>query len=120
MTRRDTWRTSEVRPAVQRWRDFQRRVQELGITVQDGDGITFLIAMPASWSVKKKLAHIGAPHRAKPDLDNLLGGLFDAAMLSQEGGDQHIAELGAVRKTWHDTGNIVIFRVNTKKESPFG
>src|SRR4051812_40821290 len=46
MTRKDTWRNSEVRPAVQRWRAFQNRVQELGITVRDGDHITFRISMP--------------------------------------------------------------------------
>jgi Holliday junction resolvase RusA-like endonuclease len=119
MTRKDTWRNSEVRPAVQRWRAFQNRVQELGITVRDGDHITFRISMPESWSAKKKAAHIGTPHRSKPDLDNLLGGLFDAALLSQKGGDQHIAEVGRLRKIWSDVGRVEIWR-DTEKESPIG
>lgn len=110
MTRKDTWRNADVRPAVQRWRAFQNEVQRLGVTVQDGDSITFRIAMPASWSAKKRAAHLGMPHRAKPDLDNLLGGLFDAALLSQKGGDQHIASLGAVAKMWAPEGSIMIER----------
>lgn len=110
MTRRDTWANGKVRPSVQRWRDFQNEVQRLGITVQDGDEITFGVPMPPSWSAKKRETHIGCPHRSKPDLDNLLGGLFDAAMLSQKGGDQHIAHIGSVKKLWSDSGRIAVFR----------
>jgi Holliday junction resolvase RusA-like endonuclease len=110
MTRRDTWATAKVRPAVQRWRAFAARVKVLGITVQDGDEITFAVPMPPSWGKKKRAAHLGTPHRAKPDLDNLLGGLFDATMPD---GDQHIAELGSVRKVWDTLGHITITRKNS-------
>lgn len=108
MTRRDTW-GDNVRPSVLKWRAFRDEVQRLGITVEDGDEITFIVPMSASWSAKKKLAHVGMPHRDKPDLDNLLGGLFDAAMPT---GDQHIAALGAVEKMWGEVGQIVIARKN--------
>lgn len=111
MTRKDTWSTSKVRPAVQRWRVFQDEVKRLAITVQDGDAIAFGVPMPESWPAKKRAAHLGMPHRAKPDLDNLLGGLFDAAMLSQNGGDQHIAHVGCLTKYWAETGEIAIDRV---------
>lgn len=94
---------------MQRWRAFQNEVQRLGVTVEDGDEITFLLPMPGSWSKQKQLSHLGAPHRAKPDLDNLIGGLFDAAMPD---GDQHISELGTCRKVWGDQGVIVITRKN--------
>lgn len=107
MTRRDTWGNQSVRPAVLKWRAFANRVQALGVTVQDGDSITFCVPMPESWSKKKRDAHRGQPHRAKPDLDNLLGGLFDAAMPK---GDQHIASLQIVRKQWADEGAIEILR----------
>lgn len=107
MTRRDTWSTEDVRPAVQRWRAFRDRVQALGITVLDGDDITFVVAMPPSWPKKKRVAHQGTIHRAKPDLDNLLGGLFDAA---HPKGDQHIGELAGIRKVWGYEGQIIITR----------
>jgi Holliday junction resolvase RusA-like endonuclease len=110
MTRRDTWATAKVRPAVQRWRAFASAVKVLGCTVDDGDEITFVLPMPASWGRKKRAAHVGAPHRSKPDLDNLVGGWFDATM---PGGDQHIAELGRVRKIWGDSGAIHVTRKNS-------
>jgi Holliday junction resolvase RusA-like endonuclease len=110
MTRRDTWANSNVRPAVQKWRAFANEVKRLGITVQDGDALTFCVAMPTSWSAKKRREHEGQPHRSKPDLDNLIGGLFDAAMPD---GDQHIAELGACRKVWASDGQIIVDRTNT-------
>lgn len=109
MTRRDTWSSDKVRPAVVKWRAFKTEVERLGITVQDGDCIAFGIPMPESWSAKKRAAHAFTPHRAKPDLDNLLGGLFDAAMPK---GDQHIAGLGEVRKFWSYFGTITIVRQN--------
>lgn len=107
MTRRDTWATKAVRPSVQRWRAFQNRVQELGITVQDGDSICFFVPMPASWKHSKRREHLHQPHRSKPDLDNLLGGLFDAAMPEE---DKHIACLGRVSKVWAPDGMITITR----------
>lgn len=107
MTRRDTWANGKVRPAVAKWRAFRDEAQRLGITVLDGDSITFVVAMPASWSARKRSSHNGEPHRSKPDLDNLVGGLFDAA---HPNGDQQISELGAVRKVWGSVGEIVIDR----------
>jgi Holliday junction resolvase RusA-like endonuclease len=107
MTRRDTWANAKVRPAVQKWRAFVQDVKRLGITVADQDAITFVIPLPESWSAKKRTAHLHQPHRQKPDLDNLLGGLFDAAMPD---GDQHIAELGPCRKVWGRAGEVIIAR----------
>lgn len=109
MTRRDTWANENVRPAVQKWRLFATQVKHLGVTVEDGDALTFVIPMPESWSAKKKAAHAGKPHRSKPDLDNLIGGLFDAAM---PGGDQHVAELGPCLKMWGYEGEIWVSRKN--------
>jgi len=109
MTRRDTWAGDKVRPAVAKWRAFRDRVQALGITVQDGDEITFILPVPVSWSATKKREHYGRGHRSKPDLDNLLGGLFDATM---PGGDQHIADLGGARKIWGHSGHICVTRKN--------
>jgi Holliday junction resolvase RusA-like endonuclease len=107
MTRRDSWGNGKVRPAVERWRAFKDAVRVAGVTVEDGDALTFHLPMPASWSAKKRARHDGQPHRATPDLDNLIGGLFDAAMPD---GDQHIAELGPCRKVWASEGAIDVAR----------
>lgn len=111
MTKRDTWATAKVRPAVQRWRAFAAECQRLGIVVEDGIDVTFVLPMAASWSAKKKLAHVGLPHRNKPDVDNLLGGLFDACL---PGGDQHVAEVAGIRKVWGLEGCIIVTRRNLK------
>ena len=109
MTRRDTWATAKVRPAVQRWRAYQRECQRLGMTVLDGDDLTFVLPMPASWSAKQRAARDGTPHQSKPDLDNLCGGLFDACL---PGGDQHIHELAGMRQRWGQVGAVVVTRKN--------
>ncbi|NRD80308.1 RusA family crossover junction endodeoxyribonuclease [Bacillus sp. BRMEA1] len=40
--------------------------------------ITFYMPMPSSWSGKKKERMNGAIHRSKPDIDNMVKGLFDS------------------------------------------
>lgn len=107
MTRKDTWARDKVRPAVLRWRLFRDAIQAAGVTILDGDNIVFRVPMPESWPKKKKEKLAGTPCQAKPDLDNLLGGLFDAAMPK---GDQHIHTLGHVSKRWAYEGSIEIFR----------
>jgi Holliday junction resolvase RusA-like endonuclease len=100
----DKWKK---RPCVMRYRAFADEVRRLGITLQDGDAVEFRIAMPKSWSEKKMTAMLGQPHRQKPDLDNLLGGLMDAAMPDS---DCHVAWLERVSKRWAVVGSIRIVR----------
>ena len=40
--------------------------------------VTFYMPIPNSWSQKKKERHEGAIHTSKPDIDNLVKGLFDS------------------------------------------
>ncbi|MBL5767998.1 RusA family crossover junction endodeoxyribonuclease [Heyndrickxia sporothermodurans] len=40
--------------------------------------ITFYMPIPNSWSQKKKERYNGAIHKSKPDIDNLIKGLFDS------------------------------------------
>lgn len=105
-TKSDQWR-NPPRPCVAKYRAFRDEIQALRATIEDGDSIAFVLPMPPSWSGKKHLAMEGQPHRGKPDLDNLLGGLFDAAMPKS---DAHIAALGGVSKIWGRRGMIVIRR----------
>jgi len=95
MTRRDKW---QQRPAVMRYRAFKDECRALGVYVQDGSKITFGIAMPASWGVKKRVAMRGTRHRQKPDIDNLLKAVFDALYSD----DAIISEVHAI-KVWAET-----------------
>ena len=40
--------------------------------------VTFYMPIPKSWSQKKKDHSNGAIHKSKPDIDNLIKGLFDS------------------------------------------
>lgn len=83
------------------------------LTLLPGDHVVFHMPMPQSWSQKKKLAHDGEPHEAKPDLDNLIGGFFDAMFPGQSKGgkgDQHMHTLGSMKKVWAWEGAIEIGR----------
>jgi len=60
--------------------------------------------MPKSWSLKKKKAMNGKPHRQTADIDNLLKALIDA-LLSE---DKQVWDVHA-SKRWGETGQIRIY-----------
>lgn len=93
-TQRDKWKK---RPVVIRYRAFADECRRLKIELKDHQTVVFKIEMPASWSERKKREHDGQPHRSRPDLDNLLGGLMDAVMPD---GDSQLYSLGLIRKEW--------------------
>lgn len=78
MTQRDRWMK---RPAVLRYREYCDRIRAAaGEIAQDPIAIEVnaFIAMPESWSKKKKSEMNGKPHRAKPDYDNICKSAGDA------------------------------------------
>ena len=79
MTRRDRWKK---RPCVVKYFEYRDQLRakavEYGITLPNAFTVTFYMAMPKSWSKKKKAAHVGKPCQSKPDLDNVLKGFMDA------------------------------------------
>ena len=103
MTRADAW---NKRPVVLRYRAFKDDVRARGLTLENGDGIVFVMPMPKSWSAKAKDATDGKPHKQKPDLDNLLKALMDALFED----DAHIWQLSRLEKVWGYTGGIRIYR----------
>lgn len=105
MTRADSWRCPP-REVVSRYWAFKDLIKFHEVELRNGDGIVFVLPMPASWSKKKKVEMCGSLCKSKPDLDNLLKSLMDA--LFQD--DAHIAELGNIRKEWGYTGEIRIYR----------
>lgn len=101
MTQRDRWKE---RPVVLRYHDYCDRIKEAVPTkVLTADvyaiEVRAYIAMPASWSKKKKAEHDGRIHRAKPDWDNIGKAVCDA--LFKE--DSMIAD-GRCQKFWCPEG----------------
>lgn len=102
MTQRDRWMQ---RPAVLRYRDYcdrikeaaPNRVNELDVYAVD---VVAYIAMPASWSKKKKSAQDDQMCRGKPDWDNIGKAVCDALFKEDSG----IAD-GRTRKFWCLEGN---------------
>lgn len=101
MNRSDVWKQ---RPCVLKYRAFKDRVRELGIVVAPGDHYVFLFRCPISWSAKKRDLMHGKLHASKPDLDNLIGALWDAATDS----DQHIHTIGSATKMWDRHGSAIM------------
>jgi Holliday junction resolvase RusA-like endonuclease len=79
---------------------------KLGVKLPDAASITFCIAMPKSWSEKKKSSMRGQYHQQTPDIDNLIGGLMDAARKN----DASVYYVQAV-KVWSDTAAIDVMNV---------
>jgi len=101
MTRADKWKK---RPEVLRYRAFCDEVRLHNVTLpESGYHVTFVIAMPQSWSKKKRQQHDGKPHQQKPDKDNLEKALLDAIFDD----DSRIWD-GRVTKIWGETGQIII------------
>lgn len=101
MTRSDKWK---ARPAVARYRQFCDlfRLHKAKIK-ESGTRLTFVMAMPVSWSEKKKAEMDGKPHKQKPDIDNLCKACLDALFED----DSHIWDIHA-RKIWGKEPMIII------------
>lgn len=75
MTQSDKWKK---RPIVMKYRDFKDQCKLHKVVVpESGSQIVFFIPMPKSWSKAKKESYYNEPHQQRPDLDNLIKGLFD-------------------------------------------
>lgn len=101
MTRADKWKK---RTPVLKYRAFadECRLRMVGVGLNN-TWITFHIAMPKSWSKKKKKLMNGKFHAQRPDIDNLAKALFDA--LYED--DSCIAKV-LLTKRWAVEGSIEI------------
>ncbi len=100
----DVWNPSDH---VLRYRAFRDECALRGVTISPRDtSITFVLPMPASWSQKKKDAMRFMPHEQKPDLDNLIKALVDAAYRNAD--DGKVSSYGRTEKIWGDIGEIRI------------
>lgn len=64
--------------------------------------LTFIMAMPKSWSFKKKADMSGEPHRQTPDIDNLVKAFLDAICED----DKFVPGINAC-KEWGEIGKII-------------
>lgn len=93
MTRADAWRVP-VRDCVARYRNFKDEVRRRGVTLENGDGVIFVMPMPKRWSKKTKALMDGEGCTSKPDIDNILKALMDALFVD----DAHIWKLSRLEK----------------------
>jgi Holliday junction resolvase RusA-like endonuclease len=105
MTQRDKWKQ---RPCVLRYRKFcdmtREALQAFKFDLPNAFSIRFTIEMPASWSAKKRAAMLGAPHQSRPDLDNMIKAVCDAAKKE----DSTVYRVHA-EKIWGKAGSIKIW-----------
>lgn len=99
-SRRDAW---NPRPCVVRyreWKDKARASAPAGMRTDPLEvRVIAYLAMPASWSKRKRAAMQGQFHRVKPDGDNVFKGVADALWEQ----DSCIA-ISRVEKRWCETG----------------
>jgi len=109
MTRADTWKK---RPCVMKYWAYKDELRLLftkySVDIDKEIFMDFYIAMPKSWSKKKKLEFNGKYHDKRPDIDNLLKGVMDA--LFEE--DSHIHTV-CCKKFWALEPKIVIHNHNS-------
>lgn len=122
MTRRDKW-LNPPRPEILKHRLAKQGMQAYALqnrcVLKETFKITFVLAMPDSWSKKKKAQMDGTAHRQKPDIDNLLKFVMDAMLPD---GDECVHEVTA-KKRWGYEGKVIIeqndnIEDQTRAESP--
>lgn len=105
MTQRDRWKQ---RPCVVRYRHYCDKLRATceheGWTLPDSVAMTFVIAMPASWSKKKRLAMQAEHHSGKPDIDNLIKGVLDALRPDDDSGVWRVSAV----KRWGKCGCVIL------------
>lgn len=102
LVRSDKWAN---RPVVQRYHAYKDQINLAlpNYELPEVLSIEFHIAMPASWSKKKREAMDGQYHQSKPDIDNLCKAFMDTFHTD----DAHVAVIHA-GKYWAETGRIVL------------
>lgn len=102
MTRSDKWNQRKVVMDYRAYGD-ELRLRLPGYSLPSEVRVVFYLPMPPSWSAKKRAAMNGQPHQQRPDVDNIVKGLFDH--LASE--DSYIWHVDA-KKVWAEKGSIAL------------
>lgn len=104
-TRADAYKTGrQMRPEVARYRAYRDELQVRRVQIPATfHHVVFVLAVPASWSAKEKLAQEGMPHTSRPDRDNLEKALLDGVY----GEDAHVWD-GRTTKLWGRQGMLIV------------
>ena len=104
MTQSDRWKK---RPIVERYYRFKdelnRQSSAMNFVFPFSMELCFHLAMPKSWSVKKRNKYNGTYHQSKPDLDNLCKAVMDS-MLTE---DMQVYRIN-MTKYWSEEDYIII------------
>ena len=104
-TKSDKW---NKRPCVLKYRAFadelRLKCNTSGYKIGESIAIRFYIPMPKSWSSKRKREMYLTPHKAKPDIDNLIKSVLDA--LAKD--DSFIYSINAA-KFWDYDGFVEVY-----------
>ena len=108
MTRNGIYNKGQMKPNIARYMFFKDRVRkaidEAGMILNPDElKVEFVLPMAKSWSQKKRFEQNGRPHLQRPDLDNMIKALLDAAHAE----DSHFWNVSAV-KLWGERGSIAI------------
>lgn len=120
MTKSDQWKLDPFhkdpkkrqRKPVTRYfkfkRDIKAQAEQNGFKLPESEfHAVFIIPMPHSWSQKKKNQMNGAPHKQKPDLDNMIKAVKDS--LCDE--DKSVWDY-RLTKYWGVAGKIIIYPIS--------
>jgi len=108
MTRKD-----QYRPVVLRYWAYKDHLNANRLQMPSAYyHMIFVLAMPKSWSNKKKTAMRGTPHQQVPDKDNLEKAVLDAIYKN----DSHVWD-GRVTKIWGDRGYLIVREIGLISDS---
>jgi Holliday junction resolvase RusA-like endonuclease len=109
MTRADRWQNRECVARYWEYKDnLQAMAEACHFRLDDGYSFRFVLPMPKSWSDKKRAEMVAKPHRQKPDLDNLLKGVFDALLVD----DSKIYLINRAEKIWGTVGRVEVYKLD--------
>lgn len=101
-------RASQHTPAAERYGVYKQQLRLMArmakYEVPAVLSLRFVVAMPASWSGRKRVVMNGQPHQSRPDLDNLVKAFKDALCAD----DAFVWRYGEMEKVWGEVGVIEV------------
>ena len=104
MTKSDKWKHRKIVEDYWKFKDEIKKICLINdFKLSDKYRIRFVLPMPQTWASKKKALCYGAPHKQRPDLDNLIKAINDC-LHDEDSGVYYIE----ASKIWGTSGYIYI------------